>query len=72
MVFLWIVDWECVRRGRRSERTESAREGVMMCGSVIIGRDMVVEDVEVKSYMVVNLHPFYIPFSEYVPFSAGL
>ena len=49
MVFLRIVDWECVRRGRRSERTESAREGVMMCGSVIIGRDMVVEDVEVRS-----------------------
>ena len=30
IVFLRTPGWECVNRGRRSERTERARDGVMM------------------------------------------
>ena len=50
IVFLRTAGLECVIRGRRSESTERASEGVMICGRVIIGRDIVVIEVEVKSY----------------------
>lgn len=49
MVFLRIVGWECVIRGNKSERTDSASEGVMTCGNVMIGRDIVVGVAELKS-----------------------
>jgi hypothetical protein len=49
IVFFRIVGCECVNRGSRSERTDSAREGVIMCGRVMIGRDIVFGDVEVRS-----------------------
>ena len=49
IVFLRIVGWEWLNRGRRSDRTERASEGVMTCGSVMIGSAMVVGAVDVKS-----------------------
>jgi hypothetical protein len=49
IVFFRIVGLECVKRGRRSERTDKAREGVMIWGSVAIGRDIVVNEVETRS-----------------------
>ena len=56
IVFLRTVGCECVSRGRRSDRTDNASEGVIICGSVMIGRDIVVTAVEVRSYR--NLRMF--------------
>ncbi len=50
MVFFRIAGLECVKRGRRSESTDKAREEVMICGNVIIGRVIVVSDAETRSY----------------------
>jgi len=50
MVFLRIAGCEWLNLGRRSERTESASEGVMTCGRVMIGSAIVVGAVDVKSY----------------------
>jgi hypothetical protein len=44
-----MAGFECVNRGIRSESTERAKELVMMCGSVVIGSDIVIVDVDVKS-----------------------
>jgi hypothetical protein len=41
---------ECVKRGSKSERTDMAREEVMTCGRVIMGRDIVINEGETKSY----------------------
>jgi hypothetical protein len=49
MVFFRMAGLECVRRGSRSESTDMAREEVMMCGSVIMGRDIVVNEADTKS-----------------------
>ena len=49
MVFFRIAGLECVKRGRRSDRTDKAREEVMMCGNVTIGRDIVVREAETRS-----------------------
>lgn len=49
MVFLRMVGCECVNLGNRSERTDSASEGVMTCGRVMMGRDIVVGAAELKS-----------------------
>ena len=49
MVFFRIAEWECVKRGSRSERTDNASEDVIKCGSVMMGRDMVVGEVDAKS-----------------------
>ena len=68
IVFLRIAGWECVNRGRRSDKTDRARDGVMTWGNVIIGRDIVVIEVEVKSYtssvFVLELSTNLVPFSE--------
>jgi len=50
MVFFRITGLECVKRGRRSDKTDNAREEVIMCGNVTMGRDIVVRDGETKSY----------------------
>lgn len=50
IVFFRTAGCECVNRGRRSESTDMANEGVITCGSVMIGRDMVVMEVAVRSY----------------------
>ena len=57
IVFLRTPGWECVNRGRRSERTERARDGVIMWGSVMMGRDIVVTAVEVKSWGLLSAYP---------------
>ena len=49
MDFFRTAGFECVKRGNKSVRTERARELVMICGRVVIGRDMVMADVDVKS-----------------------
>ena len=49
IVFFRIVACECVNRGSRSERTERAREGVIICGKVMIGSDILVGEGDIKS-----------------------
>jgi len=58
MVFFRITGFECVNRGRRSDRTDKAREEVMICGSVIIGSDIVVSDGETRSCSLISRSPF--------------
>lgn len=48
-VFLRMFEWLWFKRGSKSARVESAREGVMTWGSVAIGRDMIVGVVAAKS-----------------------
>lgn len=55
MDFFRIAGLECVNRGKRSESTERARELVMMCGRVFIGRDIVIADADVKSYIDISI-----------------
>jgi hypothetical protein len=52
MVFFLIAGWEWLSRGRRSDSVDRAKEGLMRCGRVMIGRDIVVTDVELKSWRV--------------------
>ena len=49
MVFLRILGFECDIRGNRSANRDIARDGVMMCGNVIKGREMVGIDGELMS-----------------------
>lgn len=49
MVFFLIVGFEWVKRGSKSDSVLCAKEGVIICGSVMIGRDMPVGEVEVRS-----------------------
>ena len=51
MVFFRIAGCVWVRRGRRSGRTDKARDGVMTCGRVMIGRGMTVVDAETRSFI---------------------
>jgi hypothetical protein len=45
-----MLEWLWFRRGRRSASVESAREGVMTCGSVAMGREMTVGVVDPRSW----------------------
>lgn len=49
-VFFLMLDWLCPKRGRRSARVESAKDGVMTCGSVAMGRDMTIGVDDPRSY----------------------
>ena len=40
-VFLRMLGLECIKRGNRSPRSAMANDGVIMCGSVTNGRDIV-------------------------------
>lgn len=57
IVFFRTAGLECVSLGSRSESTDIAREDVMMCGRVMIGRDIVVADVAVKSCKSISSQP---------------
>lgn len=49
IVFLRMTGWEWLSRGSKSASTESARDGVMMCGRAEMGRDMMVGAVALRS-----------------------
>lgn len=55
MVFFLMAGCEWVNLGKRSESTDIAREGVMTCGSVMMGRVIVVTAVDVKSYGAISI-----------------
>ena len=52
MVFFRTLALECDRRGIRSVNIEIAREGVIMCGSVISGSEIVgMEEDEMSCHL---------------------
>lgn len=45
-----MAGFEWLSRGRRSDKTERANDGVMMCGRAVIGSDIVPGSAAVKSF----------------------
>ena len=45
-----LLGLNALNEGRRSDRTDKAREEVMMWGNVTMGRDIVMRDAETRSY----------------------
>lgn len=54
IVFFRIEGLLDVSRGKRSESVDRARDGLMTCGSTVMGSMIVVADGEAKSYQEIS------------------